>query len=65
METWNNGRLLQHIFTIVCNIPQQPNDVYLKANFRERLGKKLKLTIIWMPRAIIVEVNNLAREIEE
>jgi hypothetical protein len=46
-------------------IPQQPNDVYLRETFRERLRKKLKLAIIGMPKATIVEVINLTREIEE
>jgi hypothetical protein len=37
----------------------------LKETFRERLKKKLKLAIIEMPKTMIVEVANLAREIEE
>jgi hypothetical protein len=46
-------------------IPQQPDDVYLRETFKEGLKNKLKLTIIGMPNATIVEVTNLAREIEE
>jgi hypothetical protein len=46
-------------------IPQQPNDVYLKETSREGLRKKLKLTIIGMPKAIIVEIVNSARKIKE
>jgi hypothetical protein len=46
-------------------IPQQPNDVYLKETFREGLRKKLKLTIIGMPKATIVKVANSTREIKE
>ncbi len=46
-------------------IPQQPNDVYLRKTFREGLKKKLELTIIGMLRVTIVEVTNLAIEIEE
>ncbi len=46
-------------------IPQQLDDVYLKETLREGLRKKLKLAIIGMPRATIVKVANLAREIEE
>ncbi len=52
----------------MCAItPQQPNDVYLKETLREKLIKKLKLAFIGMPmpKSIIVEVANLAREIEE
>jgi hypothetical protein len=37
----------------------------LKATFRERLKKKLKLAIIGIPKTIIVEVANLVKEIEE
>jgi len=36
-------------------IPQQLDAVYLKENFREGLRKKLKLAIIGMPKATIVE----------
>jgi hypothetical protein len=46
-------------------IPQQLDAVYLKENFREGLRKKLKLAIIGMPKATIVEVANSVRKIEE
>jgi hypothetical protein len=46
-------------------IPQQLDDVYLKETLREGLRKKLKLAIIGMPRATIVKVADLAREIEK
>jgi hypothetical protein len=46
-------------------IPQQPNDIYLRETFREGLRKKLKLAIIGIPGATIVEVVNFAKEIEE
>jgi hypothetical protein len=48
----------------VCVIPQQLDDVYLRKTFKEGLKKKLKLAIIGMPRATIVEIANLAKEIE-
>jgi hypothetical protein len=54
------------IFLQLCVIiPQQPNDVYLRETFMEGLRKNLKLAIIGMLKATIVEVTNLAREIEE
>jgi len=37
----------------------------MKETFKERLKKKLELTIIGMPRATIVKVIDLATEIEE
>jgi hypothetical protein len=37
----------------------------LKETFKERVQKKLKMTIIGMPRVTIVEVANSTREIEE
>jgi hypothetical protein len=37
----------------------------MRETFREGFRKKLKLTIIGMPRAMIVEVVNLAREIKK
>jgi hypothetical protein len=46
-------------------IPQQPDDVYLWETFREGLRKKLKLAIIGILRATIVEVTNSTKEIEE
>jgi hypothetical protein len=46
-------------------ILQHPNDVYLRKTFKEGLRKKLKLTIIGMPRVTIVKVANPAREIEK
>jgi hypothetical protein len=46
-------------------IPQQLDDVYIKETFREGLRKKLKLAIIGMTIAMIVEVANSTREIEE
>jgi hypothetical protein len=46
-------------------IAQHPDDVYLRETFKEGLKKKLKLTIIGMPRAMIVKVANSTREIEE
>jgi hypothetical protein len=45
-------------------IPQQPDDVYLIETFKEGLKKKLKLTFIGMPRAMIIKIVNLTREIE-
>ncbi len=42
-------------------ITQQPNDVYLHETFRKGLRKKLKLAIIGMRRATIVEVVNSTR----
>jgi hypothetical protein len=53
-------------FLQLCVVkPQQLDDVYLRKSFKERLRKKLKLAIIGMPRAVIVEIVNLGREIEE
>jgi hypothetical protein len=46
-------------------IPQQLDDVYLRETFKEGLEKQLKLTIIGMPRATIIEIANFAREIEQ
>ncbi len=46
-------------------IPQKLDDVYLRETFREGLKTKLKLTIIGMLRIKIVEIVNLAKEIEE
>ncbi len=37
----------------------------MEKTFREGLKKKLKLTIVGMPRAMIVEVANSTREIEK
>jgi hypothetical protein len=37
----------------------------VEKTFREGLKKKLKLTIVGMPRAMIVEVANSTREIEK
>jgi hypothetical protein len=37
----------------------------MQKTFTKGLRKKLKLTIIGMPRAMIIKVVNLAREIEE
>jgi len=45
-------------------ILQYPNDVYLRKTFKEGLRKKLKLTIIGMLRAMIIEVANFVMEIE-
>jgi hypothetical protein len=46
-------------------IPQQLDDVYLRETFKEGLRKKSKLTIIGMPKALIIDVANFAREIEQ
>jgi hypothetical protein len=54
------------IFLQLCVvIPQQLDDVYMKETFNEGLRKKLKLTIIGVPKATIVEVANSTRDIEE
>jgi hypothetical protein len=53
------------IFYNCVVIPQQPNDVYLIETFKEGLKKKLKLTIIGIPKAMIIEVANLAKGFEE
>jgi hypothetical protein len=37
----------------------------MRKTFKERQRKKLKLAIIGMPKATLVEVVNSAREIEE
>lgn len=46
-------------------IPQQLDVIYLRKTFKEGLTKKLKLAIINMPRATIIEVANFLREIEQ
>jgi hypothetical protein len=46
-------------------IPQQPNDVYLKETFKEGLRKKLKLAIIGLPIATIIEIVISTKEIKE
>jgi hypothetical protein len=46
-------------------MPQQPYDVHSRKTFKEGLRKKLKLAIIGMPKALIIEVANSTREIEE
>jgi hypothetical protein len=46
-------------------IPQQLDDVYMTKRFKKGLRKKLKLSIIKMLIVMIVEVVNLAREIEK
>jgi hypothetical protein len=53
-------------FLQLCAIkPQQLDGVYLRETFKEGLRNKLKLSIIGMLRATIVEVVNSAREIEK
>ncbi len=54
------GKFLQ-LFVVI----PQLDDVYLIETFREGLRKKLKLTIIGMPKTPIVEVVNLARELKK
>ncbi len=46
-------------------IPQQLDVIYLRKTFKEGLTKKLKLAIISMPRATIIEVAKFLREIEQ
>jgi hypothetical protein len=53
-------------FLQLCVVmPQQPYDVHSRKTFKEGLRKKLKLAIIGMPKALIIEVANSTREIEE
>jgi hypothetical protein len=68
MKQWKHEKMEDYyeIFLQLCAIiPQQPNDVYFKETLREGLRNKFKLAIIGMPKSIIVEVANSAREIEE
>jgi hypothetical protein len=68
MKQWKHETLEDNYdkFLQLCAIiPQQLDDVYLRETFKEGLRKKLKLSSIGMPRAMIVEVVNLAREIEK
>ncbi len=68
MKQWKHETMENYYnkFLQLCVvIPQQPNDVYLRETFKERLRKKLKLAIIGMPRAMIVKVANSIRKIEE
>jgi hypothetical protein len=65
METWNNQRLLWQFFIIVCCYTTRTRWCIYEKNLQGRTKKEVEITIIGMPRATIVEVINLAKEIEE
>ncbi len=59
------SKIIMTIFYNCVVIPQQPNDVYLIETFKKGLRKKLKLAIIGIHIAMIIEVTNLTKKFEE